>query len=606
MFKNLWKKITAVGLAASMTMSTVVYARSANVLSDEAESAALTVGYENAESADTSESAEPADNYAVLGESAELAGGIESEERISSTLPFSWKTVWLNTIQNSVEVAIDMAEEEGLLDETLTSEGYDLLRDLAKGITDAKLREEALAQVGNAAIAMTVQLGISLLMPYILEGVRFLDSAGLGSDEIIELAELLPEEYQPVVKEVLAYMGVFGITDPQKTSYPLVYEGMDSTWAIYLYMAGNDLETAHWAATHDLEEIIQTRLPENVKVVVEAGGAQYWHNEYTDADYQNRCVYDSEGMHVISQTPRQNMGDQKTLEGFLDWCTSEYPADNTMLIFWGHGAATDGVCLDENYSDDSITLAEMKGAIDQVFGEDREEPVFDMVGFDACLMASVDVASVCSEFASYMAASEDTEPGNGWAYHSILSQIAATPSVTMEQLGKLLCSSYLFNNVVYDTDDTCTFSCVDLEKADDLIAAYDELGKAILERYREDPSVKEDILHIAADAETYASSMGIRSSNQIDLGDFANYLQPLFPEEAKKVQETLEKCVIYMDNGSDRDHSRGLSCMFPFSLHEDSLTYYRESAAGESFPTYYEEAGYFTDVASDKTETEGA
>ncbi len=603
MFKNTWKKITAVGLAACIVMPSAVYARSSDeVLSDGTQSAALTQDYENAESDDTSESAAIKDSYAVLGDTAELAGGIESEERISSTLPFSWKTVWLNAIQNSVEVAIDMAEEKGLLDETLTSEGYDLLRDLAKGITDAKLRAEALGQVRDAAIALTVQVGISLLMPYILEGVRLLDSAGLGTDEIIELARLLPEEYQPVVNEVLAYTGVFGITDPQKTSYPMVYDGMDSTWAIYVYMAGNDLETSHWAATHDLEEIIQTRLPENVKVVMEAGGAEYWHNEYMDADYQNRCVYDSEGMHVISQTPRQNMGDQKTLEGFLDWCTSEYPADKTMLIFWGHGAATDGVCLDENNNNDSITLAEMKGAIDHVFGENREEPVFDMVGFDACLMASVDVASVCSEFASYMAASEDSEPGDGWAYHSILSQIAATPSVTMEQLGKLLCSSYLFNNAVYNLDDTSTFSYVDLEKAEDLIAAYDELGKAILERYREDPSLKEEILHIAADAETYASSLGIRSTNQIDLGDFANYLQPLFPEESRSVQDALEKCVIYMDNGSERDHSRGLSCMFPFSRYKKSLTFYKESAAGEFFPAYYEEAGYFTD--EDETETE--
>ncbi len=61
-----------------------------------------------------------------------------------------------------------------------------------------------------------------------------------------------------------------------------------------------------------------------------------------------------------------------------------------------------------------------------------------------------------------------------------------------------------------------------------------------------------------------------------------------------------------MDNGSDKDHSRGLSCMFPFYLSAESAVLYKEVAASQSFLTYYDEAGYFAETkkTGDETETE--
>ncbi len=548
MIRNIWKKILSVGLATAMVFPSVAYAKTQSTSSVDSQ---------------------------------EIASAGEQEND------------WLAAVRSVALVVIDAIEEEGLLDNELTPEGYENLRAMAEGITDPEALKESLSQVTGAGLTVVLQIAISVLTPYCTQVSEFLDSIGIGSDEIIELAGLIPEDYRPIVDEVLFYSGLLGITDPYETVYPLYDKERSSTWAIYIYAAGNDLETRGWAFSHDLEEIMQTSLPENVKVVIEGGGAACLHNDYMDSEYQSRCVYDSEGMHVISQTPRQNMGDQKTLESFLQWCTGEYPADNTMLVFWGHGAATDGVCLDENYEHDSITLTELEGAVDNVFGKDRKEPVFDVVGFDACLMAAIETASVCSRFASYLAASEETEPGNGWAYHSILAQIASTPQLTMEQLGSLMCSSYLFNNKVEKTDDQCTFSFVDLKKADGLIEAYDDLGKAILDRYREDPSIKDEVFHIAADAEAYASISGFRMGNQIDLGDFANYLKPLFPEESGKVLDALEDCVLCEDNGAGRDHSRGLSCTFPFITAGESLDFYKATAASESFLTYFDEAGYF-------------
>ena len=41
---------------------------------------------------------------------------------------------------------------------------------------------------------------------------------------------------------------------------------------------------------------------------------------------------------------------------------------------------------------------------------------YDFIGFDACLMATVETALVASNYADYMIASEETEPGVGWYY----------------------------------------------------------------------------------------------------------------------------------------------------------------------------------------------
>ncbi len=596
MFGNMFKKLTAAVLAFSLVLPGAAYAEPVQTekvkvstkaaASDKAasdEAAAEAAADEAATEAAASDKA-ASDEAAVEEAAAEEASAAEGGD---------WKEAAVGLLQVLLGIAVDVLEEDGVADNFLTHEGYDNMRELIDSLDDPDERKEKLTEIGDVIFGMLFSYGIGYVMDYAVKVMEFLDSIGIGSEELIELAGLLPEEYASVVENVLACLGILGLADPDETLYPETTGENTPTWAIYLYMAGNDLETRGWACTHDLEEIMQTQLPENVKVVIEAGGSQFWHNDYMDPDHLTRCVYDSEGMHVISQSENRNMGDEKTLEEFLSWCTEEYPADNTMLIFWGHGAGTDGVCPDENYDNDPVTLSEMRNAVDQAFGEDLQEPVFDIVGFDACLMAAIETAGVCREFASYLAASEETEPGNGWAYHSILAQIAATPEITMEQLGSLLCSSYLFNNVINNTDEMTTFSFVDLAKSDALAEAYENLGKAVLERYREDPSVEDSVFDAAADTETYSTIYGIRGGNQIDMGDFSDYLMPLFPDEAQGVQDALEECVLYMDNGSQKTHSRGLSCMFPFFVNSVMVENYREVAVSESFLTYYEEAGYF-------------
>ena len=40
----------------------------------------------------------------------------------------------------------------------------------------------------------------------------------------------------------------------------------------------------------------------------------------------------------------------------------------------------------------------------------------EWIGFDACLMSSVETAFMCAPYAEYMIASQEVEPGSGWNY----------------------------------------------------------------------------------------------------------------------------------------------------------------------------------------------
>lgn len=70
------------------------------------------------------------------------------------------------------------------------------------------------------------------------------------------------------------------------------------------------------------------------------------------------------------------------------------------------------VCWDEMFSLDCLTLNELKTDLREANLLQR----LNWIGFDACLMGSLEVASVCAPYADYMIASQELEPGRGWDY----------------------------------------------------------------------------------------------------------------------------------------------------------------------------------------------
>ena len=180
----------------------------------------------------------------------------------------------------------------------------------------------------------------------------------------------------------------------------------DGSWAVYWYLCGSDLETNGGFATTDLSEMMEVQLPENVNVVIQTGGAAVWQNDQMDPEKLQRWLYNSEGLQLIEEQDTANMGDAQTLYEFLAFAHENYPADKVAVTFWNHGGGSvSGAAFDELHGLDSLDLSEMYQAFDAVWSADAEHPALELVGFDTCLMATVDVASTFQGFAKYLVAS---------------------------------------------------------------------------------------------------------------------------------------------------------------------------------------------------------
>lgn len=361
------------------------------------------------------------------------------------------------------------------------------------------------------------------------------------------------------------------------------------TWAIYWYLCGSDLESESGCATEDLSEMLDVSLPENVTVVIQTGGASQWQNDTVDASVLQRYVYTSDGLKLVEEQPSASMGDTDTLASFLQFAVDQYPADKTAVVFWNHGGGSvGGVAFDELYDNDSLTLDEIYKAFSQVWTPSESgEPPLELVGFDACLMATVDVANVLSGFSRYMVASEETEPGNGWNYTGWLGALAKKPSMDGLLLGKVMCDTYMAGCRENDTEMDATLSVTDLSKIKELLAAYEAFGAEALQAAGKDAGFYSRFARLAQKAENYGGNSREQGyTNMVDLGHLARQSMESLPS-AKAVLSALEACVAYKVNGPYRSEATGLSCYYAYDGSADGLEEYSAIGVGTSFLYFY-------------------
>ncbi len=371
------------------------------------------------------------------------------------------------------------------------------------------------------------------------------------------------------------------------TSANKVSEPVD--WAVYWYLCGSDLESKHGSASMDLKEMMEVQLPENVKVVIETGGASEWENSKVKSDVLTRFTYDKDGLKKVGTVELSNMGDQETFSDFLNYCYTYHPAENSMVILWNHGGGVlGGVAYDEIYGLDSLSMKELQGAFASSF-PNVTEPVFDIIGFDACLMANIDTANIISPYASYMIASQELEPGNGWDYTGILTALAANPKISSKEIGIAVCDSFMEGCVKYGTAAEATLSLIDLTKAEALFAQFNLYGDELFAQSLEDEALFASLGRAANSAEGYGGNNKEEGyTNMVDIGGFvkSGHLEDAKIEKA--LQSSLDECIIYQVKGPYRSYGSGLSCYYPFDNALSNLYQYKEGTFFEGYSNLYQ------------------
>ena len=319
------------------------------------------------------------------------------------------------------------------------------------------------------------------------------------------------------------------------------------------------------SASNNLEQLLSVELPENVTFVIETGGAMSWTNENIDAEHTQRFVYDNEGFRLVESNPLSNMGESATLTDFLSFCNKDYDADHCMVLLWNHGGGAFGYGVDELYGRDYLTLNEIHEAFDNAFAADQDNPPLELIGFDACLMSSVEVADALCGYGRYMVATEEAESDVGWDFASLASTLAQHPEYNGARIGIEIVESYLsLNKDNYTLDGAC-MSVLDLSAADELYDAYTAFAKAALEEAIDDASTLADLAVRATSSVRFAQSSA-DTYNTIDLGMFMEQCTTDYPDETDTVLSAISDCVLYNRGASYAKDAQGISVYFPSSL----------------------------------------
>jgi hypothetical protein len=373
------------------------------------------------------------------------------------------------------------------------------------------------------------------------------------------------------------------------------YDGPPGTWAVYWYLCGSDLESgsksnrpgAGGAATYDLQEMQKVTLPDSVSVVIETGGAKEWKNTAVRPDVIGRYLYSSKELTPLESQPLADMGDPQTFADFLRFCNENYPAEHQVVILWDHGGGSLlGAEMDELHGGDLLSLPEMR----QVFQEvPAVSGMYELVGYDACLMATVEMAEMLSGSARYLVASEETEPGIGWDYTGLFTALADGGARNGEELGRAVCDSYYAACRQYNVADNITLSVTDLGRFTTLLAAYRAVGdEALLKAYERKLAFYGAFERAAYDSESYGVGRnGVSDYDMVDLGHLMRNAASLLDGE-EAVLAALDDCVVYNVKGALRNEATGLACYFIYSGNTRSLDAFADLDVSDGFRYLYE------------------
>ena len=348
-------------------------------------------------------------------------------------------------------------------------------------------------------------------------------------------------------------------------------------WTVLVYMAAdNDLDPF---AAANLRELAQAGPAPDTEVIVQVDR----HARLAKDSIANLAPFTgtkrlrvaSGHLEELADLGETNMADRHVLTDFVRWGIAEHPAERYALILWDHGAGWLGFGVDESESPRArLGLSDVGDAIAEgtrAAGLDR----LALLGFDACFMGTLEVASTMAPYADYLLVSEDLEPAHGWGYGSVASSAARSRSGA--DLGRALLGGYREKAAQHGTADTITLSLVDLRRVEEIDRALVSFASA------KGPVELTAVARARAAALEFGASADLRKArNLVDLGDLASQIASSQPEGARvanAVRSMIGQAVVEKVAGRARAAATGLSVYFPPSLRHYNAAYDKLEAA---------------------------
>ena len=345
-----------------------------------------------------------------------------------------------------------------------------------------------------------------------------------------------------------------------------------------VYMASdNNLEGA---GIEDLNEMETVGSSKELNFIVQVDRAEGYDTSNGDWKGAKRYRMEKDDDTAVVNSPELedmgeiNMGDPSTLTDFIIWAYDNYPAKHYFLDLWDHGGAFWGICWDDSEGNgDPISMTELKEALE--ISRKHMGRGFDVIGFDACLMAQLAVLYQIKDYTDYSVASGFVEPGDGWPYETIFAGMAKDPGMSPEELGSEIVNDYLdsYTDKASDPDDSysVTMALFDLGKIVELTQELNRYSMLLATKnIRHNLQVKG--ARSVTECYAYPPNPGpfkISTYTLFDIIDLIDKIdvQIVFDSEVntagRKVQELSRDMMI--DTRSDPYHrnANGLSLYFP-------------------------------------------
>ena len=296
---------------------------------------------------------------------------------------------------------------------------------------------------------------------------------------------------------------------------------------------------------------------------------------------------------AVQSLPRVDMGNPNSLIEFVQWAQENYPAKKYFIDVWDHGSGwhllSDGVTARDiswdDYTNNSISTEELGAAmreIARVLGQK-----VSLYGSDACLMAMAEVGTEMADAAEVMVGSQETEPGDGWAYDGILQRLVANPEADARGLGAMVVEAYAasYTGGTQGTDDV-TQSAFDLTKSREFFAAVGNLGAQLRKLEKADR---------AKAVKAMGDALNFYYSDYVDMGDFLAQLEKtriaaIDSAVVAEARQAIDSYVVANAATGKYRASKGVSIWGPtykstfnrYASRYRGLTFHKETAWGDT------------------------
>ena len=172
-----------------------------------------------------------------------------------------------------------------------------------------------------------------------------------------------------------------------------------------------------------------------------------------------------------------NMADANTLTWFIQTVQTNFPSDHLYLSLWDHnwGWHAGWFQKDETSNSDTMDYTHMYAALNESKSNNQLLSI-DVVGYDACVAAQIEVMHTWRPFAGSFVGSQDYVGWGGVDYSIVASALQQQPDMSPADLTRVVASSMLT-----DRQDHCASAFALSDSFDALVGHVDTLALLLIQ-----------------------------------------------------------------------------------------------------------------------------